>query len=178
MIDIKGFISYSHQDKKFFQMIEKGLKSHSANSNFFKWNLWDDREICIGTDWHKSIQEQINECDFAILLISSDFLSSEYVKTHEIENFIAKQQKMEFLFFPILVRDCDFNSFEKLSKIQFFVAHGDDYGIRKKEGQLITFSELVKFDSDGIIIPNSHIDTYFKNLVNTIEKSLLIKKKR
>lgn len=176
--NIKAFISYSKQDKDFFKLIVKNLKSHFGISTVFNYDLWDDREICIGANWHEEIQDAINKSDFAILLVSSDFLTSEYVKKHEIENFILKQTKEQFLYFPILVRDCDFTLFEKLSKIQFFVAHGDDYGIPRKKGELITFSELARFDSNNILIPNPNLDTYFKNLVNAIEKAIINQKKK
>ncbi|HAN79546.1 MAG TPA: hypothetical protein DCQ31_18180 [Bacteroidales bacterium] len=170
---LKAFISYSHEDKVYFKLLVKGLKSHSAGSPVFNWNFWDDRNIPFGADWHATIQQQIAECNFGLLFVSADFINSEYIKENEFNNFIAKNVVQGFLFLPVLVRDCNFLNVEALAKIQFFSALGEDYGIKGTGNKLIPFAELVRFDNDGDLIPNPKMDTYFKNLVKTIETVVL-----
>jgi len=171
-INIKAFISYSHKDKFYFTQFVNGLKSHSKLSKLFNWEFWDDREIIIGIEWHEQIQAQIKECDFAILLISADFLSSEYVNTDEIANFLKENKERGFLFFPILVRDCDWTSIQKISKVQFFLAHGEDYGFPKKDGQQIAYAELLRQDTEGALIKNASLDTFHKNIIKAIETAI------
>ena len=140
---ITAFISYSHKDKHYFKILIDGLKAHSNRSKNFEWQFWDDRNIPFGENWHQTIQQHIQDSDFAILLVSIDFLQSEYIGEHELNQFLEKNVKNGFLFFPVLIRDCDFTPIEQLSKIQFFAAYGDDYGMRKKENQIVPYAELV-----------------------------------
>jgi internalin A len=44
---------------------------------------WNDRKIGLGTEWAKEIDAHLNSADVILLLISSDFIASEYC--HEIE---------------------------------------------------------------------------------------------
>jgi len=116
----KAFISYSHKDKRYCELLIEGLKSHSLHSHVFDWNLWDDRKIEIGYDWHNHIQEQITLCDFAILLISPDFFYSDYISEYELNVFFKRNKDEEqFFFFPVLIRDFDYKRINWLSKNNF-----------------------------------------------------------
>lgn len=170
--EAKAFISYAHRDKRYFKVLVDGLRSHSKGSKFLDWNVWDDRQIPLGYDWNMEIAKQIAKCDFAILLISSDFLNSDFCTVRELGKFIERNVAEDFLFFPILIRDCEFVQLEQIAKIQLFAAHGDDYGVPQKEGELVAFAELALFDTNGVLIPNPNLDTYYKNLVKAIESAL------
>lgn len=173
---IKAFISYAHKDKRYFKLLVDGLKSHSKQSKVFNWDIWDDRQILLGHGWYNEIQKAIEECDFAILFISPDFMNSEFCTTEELGEFIKLNKEKGFLFFPILIRDCDFTQLEKVAEKQLFVAHGDDYGFPKKGGKMIAYAELVNYDKEGVLIPNSNIDTYHKDLVKAMEGAFTEKK--
>ncbi|MBX2844066.1 MAG: TIR domain-containing protein [Flammeovirgaceae bacterium] len=160
----KAFISYSHKDKRYFKTFTDNLKDQCD------WEIWDDRNIEIGSKWREQIKEQVESCNFGILLISPGFLSSEFIKEKEFGEFLKiAQTNPNFRFVPVLLRDCDFTRWEDIAEIQLFVAHGDDYGIRKKEGKQIAFAELCKYDDDGLV-PNSNLDTFLKDLVEKIKK--------
>lgn len=163
-----AFISYAHKDKVYFDIFVDYLKTQSG------WEIWTDRNIEIGSGWYKQIQQSINDTDIAVLLVSAYFIDSAFIKEHEFNSFDKlKQQKPGFTFVPVLLRDVDFNRWENLSKMQFFVAYGDEYGIPDKKGQMVPFAKLCRFSNDGQLIPNDNIDTYFKNLVFHAEKDWL-----
>jgi hypothetical protein len=154
------FISYAHKDKTYFDIFLSNLSSQCD------WKIWTDKNIEIGTDWFESIRQSMQQSDCAVLLISSDFISSAFIKENEFKKFNElKESKPGFIFLPIFLRDCDFTRWKDLSKLQLFVAYGDEYGIADKKGQLIPFAKLCRFDNNGQLLPNDNIDTYFKNLV-------------
>ena len=161
----KIFISYAHNDKIYFDIFLSNFQSQSG------WNIWTDRNIEIGSDWFSSIQQSMQQSDCAVLLISSDFISSAFIKEHEFKKFSElKESKPGFIFLPILLRDCDFTRWQDLSKIQMFSALGGDYNVHFKETKLIPFADLCSFFDNGLLKPNPNIDTYFKNLVMQANK--------
>ncbi|HNP21288.1 MAG TPA: toll/interleukin-1 receptor domain-containing protein [Panacibacter sp.] len=162
------FISYAHKDKVYFDIFSDNLRSQSA------WNLWTDRSIEIGTDWFSNIQQSIKDSDFAVLLVSADFISSAFIKQHEFAAFMELEKlKPGFAFLPVLLRDVDFTRWNELASLQFFVAYGDEYGIPEMRGKLIPFAKLCRFDNNSQLIPNDNIDTYFKNFVAKVDRDWL-----
>ena len=61
------FISYSHQDEDWKNRVAKqiGVLARAGLDS------WDDRRIAAGDDWHPEIQQAIERCDVAVLLISA-----------------------------------------------------------------------------------------------------------
>ncbi len=168
----RGFVSYSHNDSRYFKHLVNGLKMHSTCFENCDWQLWDDSHLPLGSNWHGEIQKRIVECEFALLLISADFFNSEYIKKNELKAFLELVNDKGFRIYPILIRDVDISQITNISKHQFFVARGEDYGILRKREQMISYSELFRYDNDGVLIPNPFIDTYHKNLVNAISDGL------
>lgn len=80
------FISYSHKDeswlvemKKYFTVLEQqGLIS-----------FWDDSKIQPGDAWKKEIEEALSSADAALLLVSQDFLVSEFITEHELPKLLS-----------------------------------------------------------------------------------------
>ena len=167
---LKSFISYSNEDEKYLELIVEGLKKHSKDSKIFDWNFWDDRKISIGENWYEIIEREIFDSNFALLLISANFLASRFIKHEEFSRFLEKNREEGFLIFPVLINHCNINKWEELTKIQFFKAKGSDYGFAKSK--TITFADLVKFDSEGVLIPNANLEKYYMNLVISIEESI------
>lgn len=166
------FISYAHKDKTYFDIFSDNLRSQSG------WNIWTDRNIEIGTNWFSDIQQSIKDSDFAVLLVSADFISSAFIKQNEFAEFMQlEKSKPGFAFLPVLLRDVDFTRWKDLASLQFFVAYGDEYGVPEMRGKMIPFAKLCHFDNNGQLIPNDNIDTFFKNFVAKVEKDWLRNRK-
>jgi formylglycine-generating enzyme required for sulfatase activity/GTPase SAR1 family protein len=174
MKDVKIFISYAHDDDAYFRVFKKGIESHSKSSKNLKWKIWADKKISVGALWHDEIQKEIKECDAAILLVSAHFLSSDYIENQEFLKFLEKTEEEGFIFLPILLSDCDFTQWEKLSERQFFYPQGKDYNLRELSN--ITYSHLVEFYK-GEVVPNSYRETYHKKCVEAFEKAIQAKQK-
>ncbi len=69
------FISYSSEDKELLRQLQKHLMSLQRRNLI---DTWSKSEILPGADWKQHIEEQINKADIILLLISPDFIASDY----------------------------------------------------------------------------------------------------
>ena len=101
---------------------------------------------------------------------------SKYIEQYEFQQFVERNANNGFPFFSVLLSDCNYSQWEALSKRQLFVAEGQDYGLSKSHrDRQISFDMLVNFDKEGEFIPNSYLQTYFKNFVEAVNKALAAK---
>ena len=73
--EINIFIAYSHEDEHYKEEIVKHLSVLEKNEVI---NSWHDRKILPGKEWNKAINEKLESAEIILLLISSDFLFSDY----------------------------------------------------------------------------------------------------
>ncbi len=107
------FLSYSHEDKFFKEELDKHLTALKRSK---KLSYWHDKEIGGGTNWDKIIKENLQKADFILLLISPDFLNSEYIWEVELERAFKLQNEGKVAIIPIFLTKVDFEGlpFEKL----------------------------------------------------------------
>ncbi len=112
---LRVFISYPHVDRD----ICKKLVSHLAPLVRAKdIAIWHDGEIRAGERWEARIYRELEQADVVVLLISADFLQSEFCYDKELERSLERADAGEAMVIPILVRDCAWK-LTPLSQIQF-----------------------------------------------------------
>ena len=94
------FISYSHKDEKWLDEIRTHLKPHMRGEKFF---LWDDQQIEAGSKWSEAISNALDTARVAVLLVSPDFLASNYIMSVELPRMIerAETDNLTILWIPI-----------------------------------------------------------------------------
>src|SRR5947208_2826579 len=98
------FISYSHQDEAWKKKLLPQLQAlEQAGVGI---HVWHDRKIDGGDKWYPEIQEAMAEAAAAILLISSDFLSSGFCVQEEVPALLKRQEEQGMLLIPVLLRPC------------------------------------------------------------------------
>jgi tetratricopeptide (TPR) repeat protein len=110
---LKVFLSYSHKDED----VKEELDNHlSALKRSDKISTWNDRELPAGAEWDKAIKDELENADIVLLLISKDFIKSDYIWNIEIKRAIEKHDKGTAVVIPIFCKSCDFEGmpFEKL----------------------------------------------------------------
>jgi hypothetical protein len=96
----KIFISYSHKDEAWKKRLVTQL------SVVPDIDLWDDTRIGGGADWFQEIKEALNAAEIAILLVSADFLTSDFIKKEEIPRLLQRREQEGLIVFPVIVRAC------------------------------------------------------------------------
>jgi internalin A len=99
---IRVFCSYSHKDEDLRAELETHLKLLQRQGVI---SLWHDRRIPPGDEWKKQIDEELNRADIISLLVSSDFLASDYCYDIEVDRAMARHDANEARVIPVVVRD-------------------------------------------------------------------------
>lgn len=98
------FMSYSHADEDLRNELEKhlaGLKRQGAITT------WHDRRIAPGDELHGQISEQLDTADIILLLVSADFIASDYCYDVEMTRALARHDRGEARVIPVILRPCD-----------------------------------------------------------------------
>lgn len=98
------FCSYSHKDESLRRQLELHLSLLSRQGIV---TLWHDRLIAPGTDWSQEIDTHLETASLLLLLISSDFLASDYCYGIEMERALQRHEAKEVCVIPVLLRSCD-----------------------------------------------------------------------
>jgi internalin A len=109
------FVSYSHKDERLLNE----LKTHL--SPLRRLNLietWDDRSIEAGEDWREEIDANLERADIILLLVSADFINSDYCYEKEMARALERHEKREARVVPVIVRDSKWELIPELSKLQ------------------------------------------------------------
>lgn len=98
------FYSYAHED----EALRDELQDHLAILERRRViRSWHDRAIVAGHDWSQEIDQHLRSADMVLLLISKDFIASDYIMGVEIGLAMARQQRGESTVVPILLRPVD-----------------------------------------------------------------------
>ena len=108
------FISYSHEDKGLRGELDKHLAVLRYNSAISSWH---DRRIGPGEEIDDEIDTQLAAADIILLLISADFLNSDYCYKIEMKRAMDRHEKGTARVIPVILRPCDWlcTPFGKLS---------------------------------------------------------------
>ena len=118
---LKVFISYSHKDEAFKNELVTMLAGLNRRGIV---DTWQDRRIETGDEWYKSIQEAMNECDLALLLVSPDYIASRFIQEEEQPKLLQRREEMQLRVIPIIVRPCKWQSEPVLTDLQALPENG------------------------------------------------------
>ena len=99
------FISYSHRDTRHLKEFQPHLKFLEARGLV---SFWDDQKIAPGADWRKEIEQALARTRVAIVLVSADFLVSDFINEQELPVLLEAAHRGEVRVFPIIVGSCLF----------------------------------------------------------------------
>jgi TIR domain-containing protein len=109
------FISYSHEDEAWKDKLLKHLKVFEREGLL---EIWEDRSIDAGTEWLTAIMGAIASAKVAVLLISADFLNSDFIREKELPILLERRASHGLLIFPIIMRDCPWEEVRWLEPLQ------------------------------------------------------------
>jgi hypothetical protein len=98
--EIEIFISYSHEDNNLRIRLLKHLRILKRNGIV---NVWHDRNIDAGDDWKKVINQHLESAHIILLLVSVNFIDSDYCYEKEMVRALERNNRGEAQVIPIIL---------------------------------------------------------------------------
>lgn len=140
----KVVFSYCHVDEDLRNELEKHL---SPLKRMGRIETWHDRRINPGDVFEAEISEHFLKANIVLLLVSPDFIASNYCYEVEMRNALQRHERGEAIVIPVILRPCAWHS--------------------------LPFGKLLAATTDGKpIVKFTHIDDGFVEVVGAVEKAL------
>ena len=112
---INVFISYSHSDIKWLTRLKKHLDA--LTKYFDNIDCWVDTKLRGGDKWREKITDAIDNSNVAILLVSADFLASDFITANELPPILKNAEEKGTRVIPLIVSPCAFE-YSPISEFQ------------------------------------------------------------
>lgn len=99
---VRLFYSYSHKDESLRNDLETHLTLLQRQGLI---ESWTDRDIEAGDEWKRKIDDNLERAEIILLLVSADFIASEYCYEKEMMRALERHEKNEARVIPVIVRD-------------------------------------------------------------------------
>lgn len=109
------FVSYSHRDSIYLERLKIHMKALERKSTV---QLWSDTLIQGGQKWKVEIEKALNRSAVAILLISADFLASDFIINSELQPLLKNAEEKGTTIIPIIIKPCRFLREASISQFQ------------------------------------------------------------
>jgi len=133
------FISYSHKDEEWKDRLVTHLGVLQQEGIL---DTWDDRRIGAGEDWYQEIQEAMAAASVAILLVSANSLTSEFILREEVARLLERRDKEGLRIFPVIVKPCAWQQVKWLARMQ----------CRPKDGQPLSAGSEHQIDVNLVAV--------------------------
>jgi hypothetical protein len=104
---IEVFFSYAHTDEELRNALEKHLQLLQRQGVI---KAWHDRKIEAGTAWQSTIDQHLKRARVILLLVSADFLASDYCWGIEMQQAMARHEAGNVRVIPVILRDVDWHT--------------------------------------------------------------------
>ena len=101
---VSVFLSYAHRDERLREELDKHLSPLRRSALI---DTWHDRKISPGRDLDAEIDQRLASADLVLLLISPDFINSDYCYRREMRRALQRHAKGLARIIPIILRPVD-----------------------------------------------------------------------
>ena len=109
------FVSYSHRDVTYLDRVITHLSQFEKQGLI---ELWADTKLRVGSQWRNELRSAIDRAGVAILLISADFLASDFIIDNELPPLLHRARSKGVLIMPVIVGYCSFERNAALAQFQ------------------------------------------------------------
>jgi hypothetical protein len=99
-----AFVSYSQRDERYRERLDIALVQLRRNKLI---SVWHDRKILPGQEWDREIDKNLGSAEIVLLLVSPDFLASDYAYSREMLRALERHQSGSATVVPIILRPSD-----------------------------------------------------------------------
>ena len=110
----KLFVSYSHRDQPWLERLKVHLALLQRRGVV---HVWSDTRIEVGARWRDEIEAALTEARAAVLLISANFLASDFIWDEEMPRILA-HAKNGMVLLPLIARPCAWRIAPELAALQ------------------------------------------------------------
>lgn len=103
---IEVFFSYSHKDEDLRDALADHLSILKRQGAI---SAWYDREITAGTEWEGEISTHLQTANIILLLVSANFIASDYCYDVELTRAMERHEKGEARVIPVILRPVDWH---------------------------------------------------------------------
>ena len=114
------FFCYAREDEILLNKLKSHLRPLQRQGLI---NVWHDRNISAGTEWEQAINEHLNAAQIVLLLVSPDFMDSDYCYSIEMARALERHGRGEAKVVPIILRPVYWQG-EPLGKLQALPTDG------------------------------------------------------
>jgi len=101
---LRVILCYAHRDEGLRNELEKHLSALKRSAVI---RTWHDRKISPGTEFDVQIEQHLVIADLVLLLISPDFMTSDYCYTKEMAAALKRHHRGAARVIPIILRPVD-----------------------------------------------------------------------
>ncbi len=101
----KIIISYSHKDRQWLDLLRTHLAFLEQQHMI---DLWDDSQIAVGAHWRQAISDALATASFALLLVSANFLASDFIAHYELPPIRQRLSQGQLTILPLILSPCLF----------------------------------------------------------------------
>lgn len=109
------FISYAHQDREYLDRLLVHLRPLEREGLL---EIWADTALRGGDRWKKEIETALARANAAVLLISADFLASEFITKNELPPLLASAEQKGTKILPVVIKPCRYTRDKNLRDFQ------------------------------------------------------------
>jgi internalin A len=136
--ELSLFISYAHKDETYCDQLRGALTIYERSGEL---EFWDDTQIIPGQKWEREILRKLERADIIVLLLSNDFIRSDYCMQIEMKRAIERHSQGKCAIVPIVVRECRFDKLA-IGKIQAIEPGGRP--IKRHRDRDLAWKEVTK----------------------------------
>ena len=95
------FFCYAHEDELYLNKLKAYLRPLQRQGLI---DVWYDRDISAGAEWEQAISQHLNEAKIILLLVSPDFINSDYCYSVEMKRALERHERKEARVIPVILR--------------------------------------------------------------------------
>ena len=112
---MKTFISYSHQDESWFDLLKIHIAPLIRKGDL---SIWSDHEVLAGQPLNSEISKNMESAELFLLLLSPAYFASDYCMNVELNHALVRHQSDDVKIVPIIVEACNWQSISELNDLK------------------------------------------------------------
>lgn len=135
------FVSYSHKDKKYLDRLLVHLRPLQRQGLV---DAWVDTKIGAGQRWKSQITKALKASRAAILLVSADFLASDFIVDNELPPLLKDADEKGTIIIPVVLKPCRFTREGSLAVFQSINSPEEPISGMDEHGQELVYDAVAE----------------------------------